>query len=102
MICLKKGSSKFIEQILQECDALQLMFDALAALSLKHIGSFSDTILQLEIVRAVKMILNNPIGIVYLIEEDRGFVSDLAFGKKTFKYNLLVEFNLKIELEASN
>ena len=81
MICLKKGSSKFIEQILQECDALQLMFDALAALSLKHIGSFSDTILQLEIVRAVKMILNSPIGIVYLIEEDRGFVSDLAFGK---------------------
>ena len=81
MICLKKGSAKFVEQILQECDALQLMFDALAALSMKSIGSFTDTILQLAIVRALKMILNSSVGIVYLINEDRGFVSDLAYGK---------------------
>ena len=84
MICLKKGSTKFVEQILQECDALQLMFDALAALSMKSIGSFTDTILQLEIVRALKMILNSSVGIVYLIDEDRGFVSDLAYGKMLF------------------
>ena len=51
LICLKKGSMKFIEGIIQECDAFQLMFDALAALSLKTIGSFTDTILQLEISR---------------------------------------------------
>ena len=86
MICLKKGSAKFVEHILHECDALQLMFDALAALSMKSIGSFTDTILQLSIVRALKMILNSSVGIVYLIEEDRGFVSDLAYGKDS--YNL--------------
>jgi len=81
LICLRKGSMKFIEQIIQECDAFQLMFDALAALSLKTIGSFTDTILQLEIVRAVKMVLNSKVGLNYLIEEERGFVSDLAYGR---------------------
>jgi len=40
MICLKKGSAKFIEQIIHECDAFQLMFDALTALSLKTIGNW--------------------------------------------------------------
>ena len=92
MICLKKGSAKFVEQILQESDVLQLMFNALDALSMKCIGSFTDTILQLAIVRALKFILNSSVGIVYLINEDRGFVSDLAYGKNTF-YTFVVFFS---------
>jgi len=35
----------------------------------------------LEIVRAVKMVLNSKVGLNYLIEEERGFVSDLAYGR---------------------
>jgi len=38
----------------------------------------------LEIVRAVKMVLNSKVGINYLIEDGKSFVSDLAYGKTEY------------------
>lgn len=81
-ICLKKCTSKFYGEILYNCNALQTMFDTLAALSLKGSRSLSDTVLQSEIVKAIKILINSEIGMNYLLGDECSLVTDMALGKR--------------------
>lgn len=80
-ICLKKCSTKFYGDILYNCDALQTMFNTLAALSTKRSRSLSDTVLQSEVVKAIKILINSEIGMSYLLDAECSLVTDMAFGK---------------------
>ena len=70
---LKKCSNEWLEDFL-ECNALQLMFSTLHFMNMKkHLQEtthFTDAVIELEIIRSVKLILNNQVGINYLINGD--------------------------------
>lgn len=78
---LQNSPKEWLEQFL-DCGALQLMFNTLNFMGLKK-TSFSEAVIELEIMRAIKLILNSRTGIEYLINlhEDHYLIGSLVLGK---------------------
>lgn len=67
------------------CGGLKYMFAGLAYMNLKGSSKFTDTVVQLEVVRGIKLVINNVAGIDYLI----GSKDDLIYMMVLCKYNLI-------------
>ena len=78
---LEKCPKEWLQRFL-DCDALQLMFSTLNFMGLKK-ASFSDAVIELEIVRSIKLILNSLTGIEYLINlhDEHCLMGSLVLGK---------------------
>eukprot|EP00731_Ephydatia_muelleri_P007966 Em0004g304a len=75
---LKSVDGKWLEQFLS-LGGLSALFDALESLGRKGFSSISDALRQLECVGCVKAVMNNEIGLTFIIESQaQNFVQKLA------------------------
>ncbi|XP_065896679.1 inverted formin-2-like isoform X3 [Dysidea avara] len=74
---VKSADQKWIEDFLEQ-GGLEMVFDALTALSNKGLSSLLDVVKQLECVRCIKAIMNHPFGIEYVIVTGDQFVNRLV------------------------
>ena len=77
---IKSADQKWIEDFLEQ-GGLEMVFDALTALSNKGLSSLLDVVKQLECVRCVKAIMNHPFGIEYVVITGDRFVNRLVKGE---------------------
>ena len=77
---IKSADQKWIEEFLEQ-GGLEMVFDALTALSNKGLSNLLDVVKQLECVRCIKSIMNHPFGIEYVIVTGDRFVSRLVKGE---------------------
>ena len=72
---------KWLEQFLA-LGGLSALFDALESLGRKGFSSITDALRQLECVACVKAVMNNELGLVFIIQSHaQNFVQKLAQGK---------------------
>jgi len=77
---IKSADQKWIEDFLEQ-GGLEMVFDALTALSNKGLASLVDVVKQLECVRCIKAIMNHPFGIEYVVVTGNRFVNRLVKGE---------------------
>ena len=77
---IKSADQKWIEDFLEQ-GGLEMVFDALTALSNKGLTSLLDVVKQLECVRCIKAIMNHPFGIEYVVVTGDQFVNRLVKGE---------------------
>ena len=61
-ICPREWIAEFLN-----CGGLKYMFAGLTYMNLKGTNKFTDTVVQLEVVRGIKLVINCTVGIDYLI-----------------------------------
>jgi len=76
---LGKCSTEWMTQFL-ECDPLYIMFNLIQFLGSKRGASFSDTVLELQVITVIKTILNSRTGLNFLLQERNAVVLQLALG----------------------
>ena len=81
--CLARCSPEWLKKFL-ESNALQLMIATLGYMSLKSNSGLVDAVIQLDIIKAIKKILNSPVGMDHLIDEDPISVKEFIFGNVYF------------------
>ena len=80
---LRLVDNKWLEQFLA-MGGLSALFDALESLGRKGFSSISDALTQLECVACVKAVMNNELGLEFIIQSQaQNFVQKLAQGKQT-------------------
>jgi len=77
---IQSADQKWIEDFLEQ-GGLEMVFDALTALSNKGLSSLVDVVKQLECVRCIKAIMNHPFGIEYVVVTGDRFVNRLVKGE---------------------
>lgn len=77
---LEKCPREWMEEFL-DCNALQYMFATLDIMGSKQNGSFSDAVIQLQIISSIKTVLNSKVGMDYLIDDDTQLVQQMMNGK---------------------
>lgn len=87
-IWLKKCSDEWLSKFLEH-NCLYMIFSALNVLSGRQYQEFGDAVLQLDLVRSIKNILNKQVGMKYLIKDDNDLIFEMALGKQ-----FLVGFSL--------
>ena len=78
---LENCPKEWIENFL-DAGALHFMFSTLNFMGLKK-AKFSDAVIELEIIRSIKLILNSLVGIEYLINfnEEHALMGSLVLGE---------------------
>ena len=84
---MKKSSGEWKRQFLDE-GGLDVILQGLLAVNSSKVA-FSEAIFQLQIVQCIKVILNNEVGMVHLIERNR----DLLPGLTLCKFIVLLLFS---------
>lgn len=77
---LKSCSVEWISQFL-DSNGLRLMFATLGYMSMKENAKFADTVIELEIIRSIKCVINSVVGMEYLIETDENLVQRMVLCK---------------------
>lgn len=79
-----------------DCGALTMMFQVVDDLGSKDAAHFFDAVITLQIVKGIKTVINNAVGMRYILEEGIGFVKDLISGKYVFYFPIFM-VNLCLE-----
>ena len=77
---LEKCSDEWLETFL-ECGSFHMMFRMLDYLGLKSTSHFIDAVLMLQVVKGIKTIINNVVGMKFILQEGMQFFKDLINGK---------------------
>lgn len=77
---LNRCTTEWLQSFL-ECNALNMMLGTLEFMGLRKNASFADAVIELEIVRSIKLILNTKTGIQYLTDTDPDLVESMVLSK---------------------
>lgn len=92
---LKTCKSAWLREFL-ECNALGIMFSSLGFQGLRKNASFSDAVIQLELVQIIKTVLNHPVGMEFIID-DEDLVRQLALGRSGFCHDVFSQGIVKFK-----
>lgn len=66
---LSRCTREWLERFL-ECDALDVMFNLITEMGSSKSSNFTDTVLELQVITVIKNVLNNTVGMEFLLRQE--------------------------------